>query len=61
LAGKEEEVKNKVARWFIFKPKIPIWLHLRGPWNGKFYDHLDYFMAFWYILWHFDIFYGIFV
>jgi hypothetical protein len=21
---------RRVARWFIFKPKIPIWVHFRG-------------------------------
>jgi hypothetical protein len=25
----------RVARWFIFKPKIPIWVNFGGPWNGK--------------------------
>jgi hypothetical protein len=24
-----------VARWFIFKPKITIWVNFGGPWNGK--------------------------
>jgi hypothetical protein len=24
----------RVARWFIFKPKIPIWVNFGGPWNG---------------------------
>jgi hypothetical protein len=37
------EVDNKVARWFVFKPKIPIWVNFGGPWNGKC----------WYILWPF--------
>jgi hypothetical protein len=35
----------RVARWFIFKPKIPIWVNFGGPWKesvGIFYDHLDY-------------------
>jgi hypothetical protein len=22
-----------VAKWFIFKPKIPIWVNFGGPWN----------------------------
>jgi hypothetical protein len=26
----------RVARWFVFKPKIPIWVKFRGPWRGKF-------------------------
>jgi hypothetical protein len=25
----------RVARWFIFKPKTPIWVHFGGSWNGK--------------------------
>jgi hypothetical protein len=24
-----------VARWFIFKPEIPIRVKFGGPWNGK--------------------------
>jgi hypothetical protein len=24
-----------IARWFIFKPKIPIWEKFGGPWKGK--------------------------
>jgi hypothetical protein len=27
--------KIRVARWFVFKPKIPIWVKFRGPWRGK--------------------------
>jgi hypothetical protein len=45
---------SRVARWFIFKPKIPIRVHFGGPLNGKcfiFYVHLEYFMAIWYNLW----------
>jgi hypothetical protein len=34
------------ARWFIFIPKIPIWVYFGGPWYGKC----------WYILWPFGIF-----
>jgi hypothetical protein len=48
----------RVARWFIFKPKIPIWVHFGGPWKGKcfiFFDHLEYFMAIWYYLWQIGI------
>jgi hypothetical protein len=48
----------RVARWFLFRPKIPIWVYFGGPWNGKFwyicifwsfgifYDHWVYFWAF---------------
>jgi hypothetical protein len=38
----------RVARWFIFKPKIPIWVNFGGPWNGKC----------WYILGPYGIFYS---
>jgi hypothetical protein len=41
-------VRSRVARWYIFKPKIPIWENFRGPWNAKG----------WYILWKFGIYYG---
>jgi hypothetical protein len=37
--------RTRVARWYIFKQKIPIWVNFGGPWNGKvgiFYCHLDY-------------------
>jgi hypothetical protein len=30
-------LSNRVARWFVFKPKIPILVKLGGPWNGKLY------------------------
>jgi hypothetical protein len=43
--------------WFIFNPKIPIWVNFEGLWNGeywyvfwsfgKFLGHLVYFMANW--------------
>jgi hypothetical protein len=39
--------KPRVARWIVFKPKIPILLKFGGPWNRKCY-----------ILWPFRIFYG---
>jgi hypothetical protein len=32
------------ARWYIFVPKIPIWVKLGGPWNGKCWL---YFMTVW--------------
>jgi hypothetical protein len=25
----------RAARWFILRPKIPIWVYFGGPWNGK--------------------------
>jgi hypothetical protein len=25
----------RVARWFLFKPKIQIWVNFLGPYNGK--------------------------
>jgi hypothetical protein len=45
----------RVARWYIFKPKIPFWLNFGGSMYvamgdiGTFYGHLVYFMVIWYI------------
>jgi hypothetical protein len=36
----------RVARRYIFKPKIPIWVHFGGPWNVKC----------WYIFGSFEIY-----
>jgi hypothetical protein len=36
---------------YIFKPKIPFWVNLGGPWNGKGCC----------VLWSFGIFNGLFV
>jgi hypothetical protein len=38
----------RVARWYIFKPKIPIWVNFGGSCNGRC----------WYILWPFGLSYG---
>jgi hypothetical protein len=54
----------RVARWYIFKPKIPIWENFGRSWNGRCYGHLGYFthghlvysVAIWYILLSFSIF-----
>jgi hypothetical protein len=50
------------------KPKIPFWEKFEGPWNRKygymllpfgiFYGHLVYFIAFWYSLWPFGMFFA---
>jgi hypothetical protein len=46
-----------VARWQVFEPKIPIWRVLQ--WNMLVYYMYIWsiFMAIWYIVWPFDIFY----
>jgi hypothetical protein len=44
----EKLVLGRVARWHIFKPKIPIWVNFGGSYNGRC----------WYILWPFDYFKG---
>jgi hypothetical protein len=31
----EKSLQTRVARWFIFKPKIQIWIYFGGPWNVK--------------------------
>jgi hypothetical protein len=61
----------RVARWFLFKPKIIILRNLGGPyidWNilicivyGLFYRHLGYFMTLWYILCSFGTFFPVLV
>jgi hypothetical protein len=55
-------VMVSVARWCIFKPKIPNWLNLGGPCNGRCWfmyfmaTFRIYFTTIWYILWPFGIF-----
>jgi hypothetical protein len=44
---------SRVARWYIFKPKIPIIGILLKTYFGTFYEHLAFC-----ILWPFGIFYG---
>jgi hypothetical protein len=51
-----------VARWFVFKPKIPIRLETVDIflWPvGIFYAHLGYFMTVWYILCSFGSFFPV--
>jgi hypothetical protein len=54
LVGTKVDLKNdptvisRVARWYIFKPKIPVWVNFLGSCNGRS----------WYILQPFGIFYG---
>jgi hypothetical protein len=62
---------TRVARWYIFKPKIPNWVNFKGSCDGKFwyfkwpfgrfYSYLIYFEANWYILWSFGIFFPVLV
>jgi hypothetical protein len=40
---------TRVARWYVFKPKIQIWVNFGGHWNGKNEEN---------ILWPFGIYYG---
>jgi hypothetical protein len=52
LETDEVAVRIRVARWFIFKPKILIWVNFGVPLFGKmgiFYGHLEYFVLIWYI------------
>jgi hypothetical protein len=41
----QPRAKNRVARWFVFLPKIPILEGLGMENVGKFYDHMEYFTA----------------
>jgi hypothetical protein len=49
-------MESRVARWFVFKPKIPLWVNFGGPYIYVlenvcvFYGHLEYFMEIWNIL-----------
>jgi hypothetical protein len=49
-------VPNRVARWYIFMPKLPIRVYFSGPWNINCWYILSYFrifndhLALWYIL-----------
>jgi hypothetical protein len=50
------EVASSAARWYIFKPKNPIWVNFVGPWNWK--GWYVYSMAIWNILRPLGICYG---
>jgi hypothetical protein len=46
----------RVARWFVLKPKIQIWVKFGGPEKGKCWYILwsfGIFLVIWYILWSF--------
>jgi hypothetical protein len=45
--------ETRVARWFVFKPKILEGLAMEDA--GMFYGHLVHFTVFCYILWTFGI------
>jgi hypothetical protein len=58
LADLKVQFGFRVARWFVFKPKIPIWVNFEGlrlQIVDIFYGHLGYFMTIWYILSGFGI------
>jgi hypothetical protein len=47
LKKKFFNVFNRVARWFIFQPKIPFWVNIERLWNRKCwfgFGHLENFM-----------------
>jgi hypothetical protein len=48
-------IEIRVARWFVFKTKILIWVNFGGPWIGKCL--CTYVTAVGNILWRFGIFY----
>jgi hypothetical protein len=55
------KIEGRVARWYIFKPKIPIWVNLEDLEMENvdvYYGHWEFITAIWYILWPFGIFYG---
>jgi hypothetical protein len=62
------ERPSRVARWYLFKPKVQIWVNLGGSCNwrwwyilrpfGLYYGHLAYITAIWPILRPFGLFYS---
>jgi Arf-GAP/GTPase/ANK repeat/PH domain-containing protein 1/3 len=55
IEGRTRPLFTRVARWYIFKPKIQIWVNFEGSCNGRcwhFYVHLVYFKAILYIYGH---------
>jgi hypothetical protein len=59
---------SRVARWIVFKPKIPIWVNFVGSYIGKclyilwpfgiFYGDLRHFRTIWYSLYSFGTFFS---
>jgi hypothetical protein len=48
----ENALEVTVARWFLFRLKIPFWVYFGGPWNENGVNnsgHLEYFTSIWYI------------
>jgi hypothetical protein len=66
-SGIVSDCQPRVARWYSFKPKKQMGVNFGGFCNGRcwyilrqlgiFYGHLVYFVAIWYILWPFGIFF----
>jgi hypothetical protein len=58
----DKRLSSRVARWYIFKPKIPIWVNFGGSFNGNCWHSLWTWStdstAIGYILWTFGIFCG---
>jgi hypothetical protein len=57
----ESQLKAGVARWYILKPNIPIWINFGGFCNGRCvytFGHLVYLAVIWHVLLPFGIFYG---
>jgi hypothetical protein len=52
---------SRVARWFILRPKILIWVYLGGSLSGKCWYILRPFTAIWYNIWQFGVFCSPFV
>jgi hypothetical protein len=42
VSNRQGRSKNRVARWYIFEPKIPIWVNFAGPSNGKCCDFFTF-------------------
>jgi hypothetical protein len=35
LPNGQVQLSGSTARWYVFKPKIPIWVNFGGPCNGR--------------------------
>jgi hypothetical protein len=51
VRSKFRPLESRFARWYIYIPKVQIWVHFGGPWSEKC----------WYILCQFGIFYSLLV
>jgi hypothetical protein len=70
--GFSTSIDCRVARWYIFEPKTPTWVNFGGSCNGRCWyilwpfgplhmGYLVHFVATWYNLWYFGLFFPVLV